>query len=456
MIKPGEHVLVGVSGGADSVCLLFLLGQIAKEFSLQVSVVHVNHQIRETARRDELFVQKLCEQLQIPCYVEHAAVEEMARTQGMTVEEAGRTARFDAFYQWKETLGADKIALAHHKDDQAETVLFHLCRGCGVDGLVGIRPVREDVIHPLLCVTRQEIEEFLAKEGLDYVTDETNAETVYSRNVLRHQVLPILEEKVCKESGEHIAMTASICLEASDFLSQETMSVYEQVVEPTGEGYCITDVLCKKHPYLQKSVIHQALALAAGSRKDLEQVHIEAVLALFKKQVGRKVDLPYGLVARRDYHSILIEKTISNTLEQKEQVEIGERKLSLPEEGMASFPLEDGRTLTVRVFSYDKTAIVPQKIYTKWFDYDRIDKCLKLRSRRTGDYFYMDETRRQTVKAYMINEKIPQKKRDQIPIIAEESQVLWMVGYRISSFYKVTEQTKKILEITIRGGTDNG
>jgi len=453
MIEPKDKILVGVSGGADSVCLLFLLYKLSVVMDFEVFAVHVNHQIRETAPRDEAFVKELCERFNVSCFVESVPVLEIAKKQGISVEEAGRQVRFDAFAKYKKALRADKIALAHHKDDQAETVLFHLCRGCGVDGIQGIKPVRQDVIHPLLCVDRREIEDYLAKEKLTFVTDETNLLTEYSRNVLRHEVLPVLEERICKGSSAHIARTADISREAVDYLNRQTMQVFERTVSVEQEGFLVNEMLFTEHAYIQKSVILEVLSKAAGSRKDISSVHIESVVSLFGSRTGSKINLPYGLMAEKGYEGIRIIKVKSISANHEECYE----QLILDADtnsGEYNFP--DGTKLLLRVFEAEENMEVPQKTYTKWFDYDKIKKSLVLRTRQTGDYIYVAEGQRQTVKAYMINAKIPAAFRNEIPMIADGNHVLWMIGHRISSFYKITNQTKRVLEVEIPGGNEDG
>ena len=457
MLKPHEHVIVGVSGGADSVCLLFLLYDLRDTLDLRISVVHVNHGIRETAKRDELFVQSLCDGLQLPFYAVRADVKALAKKEGLTVEEAGRIVRFNAFSDKKRELSADKIALAHHKTDQAETVLFHLGRGCGLAGLAGIRPVRDDIIHPLLCVNRAEIEAFLRKRDISFVTDETNEETVYRRNILRHEVLPVFEGKICHGSVEHIAKTAEICLEASDYLQKETdRQCLEHLQYQNGQNgdILILDSVLQLHPYLQKTVVHQALAGMAGSRKDIGAVHIEQVLGLLGRQTGRRQNLVYGILAERTYDGV---RLYPARTEKRERASLAvEFDPHTAGEQRQEFALKDGRILTVRTFPYKKTSVIEQKTYTKWFDYDKINGHLTVRTRKSGDFFFIDDTGRQTVKAYMINHKIPRDMRDDILLVAQEDHVLWMTGYRISSYYKVTQNTKRILEITILGGKTDG
>ena len=451
MIAPKDQVIVGVSGGADSICLLFLLHELSMEMDFGLSAVHVNHQIRETAARDEKYVQDFCQKYQIPLHCESFPVLEIAKKTGQSVEEAGRSVRFQAFEKWMDDKRANKIALAHHIDDQAETVLFHLARGTGIDGLCGIRPVRDKVIHPLLCVTREEIEDFLKKEGLKYMTDETNAQDIYARNAIRHKILPVLEKQVSNKAKEHIATTSGMCLEASAYLEKQTQMAYEEYVCVSDNNViCVKNELMQADNYIQKSVIHKALAELSGSRKDIHAIHIQSVLSLFAKQTGRRIHLPYEICASKAYIGVELEK---NT---KTDMVFFEQKLIVDPKKETFYQIDQNQTIRMRVFEANKIDEVSQKTYTKWFDYDKINGCLTLRNRQSGDYLYVQEKMRQTLKAYMINEKIPQKQRAMIPIIADEDQVLWVIGYRISSYFKITKQTKTVLEITILGGKEIG
>ena len=199
MIKPGDLILAGVSGGADSVCLFFLLLSLREKLSFEMAVIHVNHKLRETAERDESFVRQLCETHHVPFFAKCVDVAALAGKQGLSVEEAARKARYAAFYERAQLIGSGgripvRLALAHHENDQAETVLFHLFRGSSLTGLRGMKPVRQQedltVIRPMLCVNRQEIEDYLSAHHLSYVTDETNADNRYARNRIRNEILP--------------------------------------------------------------------------------------------------------------------------------------------------------------------------------------------------------------------------------------------------------------------------
>ena len=197
MLMPGDTVVAGVSGGADSLCLLFMLKEFAKEMPLQLAVVHVNHGIREEATEDAAYVKQICEELDVPFFLKEADVEGIAKSQGISTEEAGRNVRYEAF---SEVLGehftAGKIAVAHNANDRAETMLFHLFRGTGLTGLSGIKPVRGQIIRPLLCLSREEIEQYLVKKEIAFCIDRTNNEDTYTRNKIRHHILPFAEENI--------------------------------------------------------------------------------------------------------------------------------------------------------------------------------------------------------------------------------------------------------------------
>ncbi len=432
MIEAGSQAVAGVSGGADSVCLLFLLMEYQKRVPFSLRAVHVNHHVRgEEAVRDQEFTRRLCESLGVPLDLYDYDVPRMAETEHLSCEEAGREARRRAFYRtacrW-ERPDQVRIALAHHENDQAETVLHNLVRGAGLAGLAGIRPVhrtgRGMYIRPLLCISREETENYLIQRGIPWVTDSTNEEEVYTRNKIRREILPALMQ-INSGAVKNIAAAAGRVLEAEDYLSELTQKAVEKYTAKEGSVWILSRDLFEEPMLLQKRVVKNVLEAAAGKKKDLSSAHMEAVLELAKGRTGASASLIYGLRAQQVYGDIHITR---GEQEKKDLLE-----------------------LEFRVFPYENQQI-PEKTYTKWFDYDKIKNGLAVRRRLPGDYLMISrDGGTKKLKDYFIDCKVPRRERDNVTLLADGSHVLWAVGYRISEYYKVTSQTKKVIKVQVKG-----
>lgn len=428
MIKDGDRVVVGLSGGADSVCLLFILKELRKTRDFFLEAIHVHHGLRPEADKEAEFAEALCETWEIPYGVEKIDVTAYQKEHHLGTEEAARILRYEIFK--KKQLQNKKIALAHHKNDQAETVLFHLFRGSNLRGLRGMEPVRELVIRPLLCVSREEIETFLKDKQLEYVTDQSNFDTVYSRNLIRHELIPLVESKVCTEAVEHICQSAEGIYQALDYLDKEAKTQYEKLVTQTDRGLQIKkETLNTLHPYIQGELLYRMLCDCSGRKKDIERIHVDLLKQLIRGQSGKSIQLIYQMEAYVDQYSLYIQKPLDKKdLFQKD----------LPEFSMKT-----------RVFPYKKDMKIPTGNYTKWFDYDKIETLPIMRFRQSGDYFFCTPSAKKKLQDYMVDAKISLTERDSIPLIAKENHIIWIVGYRISEFFKVTDTTKMILEITL-------
>ena len=469
MITQGDAVIVALSGGADSVCLLTVLKQLA--FSLRA--VHVHHGIRGAeADRDEAFVQALCESLSVPLHVAHCQVPAYAAEHGLSEEEAGRILRYQILEEeaekWERELSDGsrvKLALAHHRDDNAETILHHLLRGSGLTGLAGIRPVQGRRVRPLLCVGRDEIREYLTAEHMDWCEDSTNQSADYTRNRIRSQVLPLLKETVNEQAEEHILQAGQIIGQADEYLRQRAAEIWRVAVcgqqenrdSESGARRDIADemperviiplaVFAAQPEILKMYLIRHMLDQLKPGWKDITSRHFTAIAKLAGKPVGSRVDLPGGLTARTGYETLEI-------------VGKAEQKPVLDREtggwGGNTVP-QTVPKLHMTVFSRQKDQEIPKNQYTKWFDYDKIKGTLSVRTRRTGDYLILPSGGSKTIARYMIDEKIPKEKREQILLLAEGSHVLWVVGFRISEYYKIEEHTENILQVTCDGGKDYG
>lgn len=475
MIGSGDHILLGFSGGADSVCLFYILQTLAEEYDLKLTAVHVEHGIRgEEALRDADFVEKLCKKEGIPCYTEHVNIPAMAAEAGLSEEEMGRKVRYEIFAQLAKKVGANKIAVAHHKNDVAETMLFHLCRGTGLAGLCSLSPVRGNIIRPLLALEREEIETYLEENGFPYCTDSTNKDQTYTRNYLRGEVLPLLQE-VNPRVIDHIAQTSLLLEGAKETLKgvlAEKKCRY--VVMKCEDAFLKQELFEQENEYVITGVLQDVIEEIAGSKKDIHFKHMDSVARLGGLQVGKSVDLPYRLCAVREYEGIRIFKR--ETADKTDGAKVarfascGEAGELQEMSGRADFEevavaipgktvLRDGTIVETRLFAAEEIKEldkIPDKKYTKWFDYGIIKECLWVRHRQAGDYMQVDASGgRKRLKDLLINEKVPQSMRDEIWLIACESLVLWAVGVRMGEWGKLHSNTEQILEIKIHGGRDN-
>ncbi len=447
LILPGETVLAGVSGGADSICLLVLLKELGERHGFSVHAVHVNHKLRgEESEWDQAFVEEFCRVREIPLHCFSYPVEEMARKMQTGIEDAGREARRQAFALCRKKLGAQKTALAHHRRDQAETVLFRLARGSSLGGLAGIRPLQDGVIHPLLFAEKEEILLELEQRGLTYRTDSSNLTEHYTRNCIRRRVLPVLEEKVNERCVFHMAEAAEDLAETEDFLKRMAAPVRDRCLLQKGQEVLIRTELLEEEAVLRRYVLMDALELASGGRKNLGREQIRQLQDLLEGGTGRRNDLPGRLEAVRTYEGVLLRQRRKKTADRKEEISW---KFPVPEPGKYGSCRVGKWRVTYRLLS-GVPGEIPEKTYTKWLDYDKIKDNLEFRTRRSGDYLVTGEAGgRKKLKAYFIDEKIPAEKRETVLLLASGSRIFWVAGYRISQDCKITEQTEKVLEITV-------
>lgn len=453
MIEEGDCIVAGVSGGADSVCLLLMLLEIRKTIPIEIKVVHVNHLIRPDAAKDAAYVRQLCAHYGLSFTLVEEDVAALARSSHLSTEEAGRQVRYEAF---RRVLGTKtgKIAVAHNQNDSCETILFHLFRGTSLRGLSGIPPVRERVIRPLLCLSRGEIELFLQERGVSYCIDSTNLEDTYSRNVIRHHILDTAVREISPAAVAHIDSAGKRVREAYELIADMTEQGVQTCVSK-GQGVFAIDKekFLQLHKTVQGYVVMEVLAQAGGSRKDLEAVHIRQVCRLFHSQCGREILLPHGLRAKREYTGIYIYK--EETGHRQEAVlsecvlsEEGRRQLETGEEIELKFG--NGQMLRAKVLFQENNGFdlknIPENKYTKWIDYDKIRHSIVIRTRRPGDYLTINAiNQKKTLKTYLIDRKIPQAERERLFLVADADHVVWLIGERISSYYKVSEHTRRVL-----------
>ena len=442
MTEAGDGILAAVSGGADSICLLLVLKELEAELGIRLAAFHLHHGLRgEEADRDEAYVRELCTALGVPLVVIHEDVRAAALEYGWSEEEAGRILRYHHLEQTANELNCTKIATAHHRDDQAETVLMNLFRGSGLKGLGGIRPVRGNIIRPLLNVSRKEIESYLYKKKVNWCEDSTNGETVYQRNKVRNVLLPWIGQEINPQAASRVVKMAEFAAQADAYFEEQTEKLLGECACGSTDSVQIPVKVLDEQPDILKSyVIRAMIRRAAGSEKDISGRHVEAIAGLTGPGGGREADLPYGLKAIRGYEFLEICKKSSDKADvQKEK---------------------SGCNLEIRIetrtFEWKKDMEIPKNECTKWFDYDTIVGRLVVRTRKTGDYIGIGGGKRKLLKRFFIDEKIPEERRDEVLLLADGDHILWIFGHRISEDCKITDKTRRILEVRVYKGEPYG
>ena len=470
MIKDGDRIVAGVSGGADSVCLFHVLRLLREEIVFSLCVVHVHHMIRgEEADRDEAFVRNLCREYNVPCVVRKIDVPAFADENGMSVEEAGRVVRRNEFARIASEKAGSRIALAHHMNDVAETVLFNMARGSGIAGLVSLRPSRGEYIRPLLGLERREIEEWLHENGFSYCNDSTNADSTYSRNRIRHSILPELTDHVNAQTVRHIcdiSEEAGLIEELLDEYADRCCAKYVRE-GISGEIVIGRDLFKEEKAVIAGRVVRMAIGLLAGTVKDIGRVHIRSICELSVKENGKMVSLPYGMCAESVYGDVHIRlkgtegtsaKNTEDLILQDETAvnrESGERAESgSSRDGGSGKTAEFGKYIVSTFLSEAKGSGMDigktENVYTKKFDYDKINGILKIRYRMAGDYLVINpDGRRKSLSDYFTDRKVPRNERDRIPLLTCGAEVLWVIGLRSGESCRIDTKTKTVLTVSV-------
>lgn len=476
LLESGDCIVAGVSGGADSMLLLTLLLELRTRLALEIHVLHINHCIRGSeADSDEEFVRAYCEQRSVSFEAVRIDVPARARVSGRSEEEEGRAARYEAFIEAAGRFKANKIALAHHRDDLAETVLINLFRGTGLSGLKGIPASRRlsevTIIRPLLSMTKAEIVGMLRANGIAWVEDGTNYDNRYVRNRIRNELMPFAVREINENAAGNIARCAVQVAEAEDFLDSITDDTFGKlrdegaiVADQVSKEACVRITidraeLLKLHPYLAKRILMLVLENVGGSLKDIGDVHVSALFGLLDAPTGRCIDLPYGVRARSSYEKLVVEKACVSDF---------------------------GGTISVETLDFEKIGeerngasireLIPKDHMIQWFDPECLPEDVIVRTRLEGDYVLIrmpdGSFGKKSVKSLMIDAKVDSKLRDVMPILAAKKcgeteppaqedtgftsghLVLWVPGIRRSDIGFVCETTKSVLKACFDEKTD--
>ncbi|WP_024832762.1 tRNA lysidine(34) synthetase TilS [Ruminiclostridium josui] len=453
LINYGEGVIVGISGGYDSVCLLHVLYSISKELGIKIYPVHINHMLRgEEALRDENFVRSFCSSLGLEVYVKHIDVAKKAKSEKTSLEEAGRNARYETFSIVAEEQGASKIAVAHSRNDQAETILMRICRGTGLEGLRGMEYKRDNIIRPLLDVDRYQIEEYVKGMGIEAVTDSSNLHTDYFRNRIRLNVIPAINEASGADVTENLLRLSKIVVAEDDYLRYNSELYYQKSVLSEKRMYTELDlkILMEVHQAVRLRMLRIAVGKTCGTLNGFEYIHMDKLNNLIENgRTGAQIDLPHSMTAVRTYNSLILKEQGKVIRKQFEEILQIPGETEIQNEGIVV------KTEIIKIESiknFGEFINCNEKVHTKFIDLDKLissGKSILLRNRRDGDIFKpLKSNGTKKLKEYFIDNKVPREIRDIIPLIALGKEIVWIVGNKISDNYKVTDNTKNVLKIS--------
>ena len=453
MLSPGDRVVVGVSGGPDSVALLHILKELAPQLKVSLFIAHLNHRFRgKESDRDAEYVQELALKLDLPIIVESRDVPAFISKEKVSAEDGARKARYDFFGQVAKQIRANKVALGHNADDQAETVLMRLLRGSGREGLGGIPPVRDlavqaqspkiQIIRPLIETTREEIERYLKGRGIKSRLDASNIETVYLRNRIRWELLPLLTQ-YNPNIKSILVRTAQVLGEEDRYLEGIVAKHLRRIVKKKGEGIILDIIKLSSLPLsIQRRILRESLGLIKGGRLDIQLSHIDDILNLLKARGRASLDLPGNILVTKEY------RRLSLSFKGEERVPSFRYPLKVP--GVTEVP-EIGLSLLAKILKERPRRVKESSKKKAYFDYQRIEAPLSLRNREEGDRFQPLGMRgSKKLKDFFIDEKIPLKERERIPLLLSGEEIIWVVGQRISDKAKITDKTKKVLMVEVK------
>lgn len=438
--------MVALSGGPDSVCLLYILIKLRETLGIEIGAAHLNHMLRgEDALGDEEYVNKLCKDLNIPCYIKQVDINKYARENKLSSEMAGRSVRYDFFDEIISKYGFNKIATAHNANDQAETILFRLMRGTGLEGLGGIKVSRDNkIIRPILCLSRNEVEDYIEKEGLNPRIDKTNFEKVYNRNKIRLDILPYIKKHFNADIVQTLNRMSTLLQKDNDYLERSAYKYYEKNCLKSKEHFILKKELFNEEEAITSRVIRNALTEYSKSNYDFEMKHISEIIHLARKNSGKKIDLPNKIYAENIYGDIYIKKRIKKQkIDNKNEIVINKNDINGKKVEFHNYKLE---------FSIidNNNLIYKKNSLKKFFDFDLIENFIVIRKRKDGDKMIplgMKGTKK--IKDIFIDAKVPKEQRDYIPIIEFDNNIAWLTGIKVSDEYKVNNNSKNILMISI-------
>ena len=495
MFAKGDKVIVAVSGGPDSISLLHLLHSLKEKLHISLAVAHVNHSLRgDESDKDEAYVKEFCARFSIDYFVRKADIHKIEEEKGISCETAGREVRYEFFSELLKEIKADKIALAHNANDQAETVLMRIMRGTGMEGLIGIKPVRDKIfVRPLINVKREEIEKYCLENNLEPRIDKSNMEKIYNRNKIRLELIPYIKVNFNEDIISTINRLSSTINKDNQYLEEIANKKFEKFCKKDHDKVIIYEKAFKEPEAIITRIIRIALRKVVGNLYNFEKSHIYDVISIQANSTSKMVTLPNHVVAINDYKDVqlFIKENYKNIVAKSEYVlktnniikngdctsnencilnddctsnddctlNYEEKTINIRNEGYNSNIQEKFINIEIKDYNLKiegklinglENVVFKNKKLTECFDYDKICGDITIRRRREGDRFTpLGMSGSKKLKDFFIDLKISKDKRDNIPLICFGDDIAWVVGWRINEKYKINQQSKNILEIRV-------
>lgn len=436
MLEAGDRVLAGVSGGPDSIALLHLLDSCTNRYGFELFVVHVNHRLRPEADGEAQYVQQFCEQKQIPFQLFAEDVADYAKKYGMSLEQAGHEVRHTCFRKAAEAWNITKLALGHHGDDRAESVLLHLVQGCGLDGLTAMPPKDGWLIRPFAFLQKKDLVQYCERHSLQYFTDATNLEPGCLRNQIRLEVLPQLKA-YNPQITESLLRLQESCGADADYLEQYTETLWHQYGSREAEQAVFpADVLREQHIAMQRRILRCMYRQVRGSEQNLSFGQTEQMRQIAMTNDGsQELHLADGLLFVREYNRLCVTRKLEKTSDYQ-YLWHTEQELFVPESECVFKAELDLTSETAGTEVLD-------------VDYSRISLPLTIRNRKPGDVLKMPFGRKK-LKDFFIDKKIPASRRDRIPVVLSGSEIIWIPGYYKADCVRISDETEQICRLSCK------
>ena len=450
MFSVNDKVIVAVSGGPDSMCLLHVLNRIKDKLNIKIIAAHVNHCLRgNESDEDEVYVKEFCSKLNIDFYSTRVDINRFSKEKGLSSEMAGRAARYEFFENIKSKVGAQKIAIAHNANDQAETILMRIMRGTGIAGIVGIKPVRDKIfVRPLIKIGREEIESYCKKEHINPRIDNTNLTNIYSRNKVRLELIPYIKRNFNEDIITTLNRLSDTVNVDNDYLEYISSQKYKLFCDEKKDEIIIHKEAFLEHKAIITRIIRKSICYLLNNTYNFEKKHILDIINLQLHKTGTNLDLPKNIKVYNNYGDISIyfknEKIINKD---NNEYELFTGKNIIQSKKII---------ITIKTLSKNNRVNFKENNFIKYFDYYKIKDKIILRYRKKGDKFIpIGMSGNKKLKDMFIDMKIEKSLRDKIPLICFGSEIAWIVGYRVSDKFKVDENTIKILEIKFESEANN-